>query len=481
MKALIIAPHPDDELCIAGSTIINLRNKGIDVIVLFTTNGDYRNFYKDKRICEAIHSLAYLGIDKSKVIFLGYGNEWEGSHHIYNASGNEVLRSTAGYRQTYSALHHPEYCFLHEGIHHEYTRNNYKQDLKDVIQKCRPEIIFCVDFEIHPDHRATSLLFDEVVGEILKRRDEYYPFIFKKFTYAGVWWGDQDYYFSPKRPTLPPEVKFCGCFDLDVPSYTWESRIRFTAAESTLTKFLRDNLLFVAAKQYKSQLAHARIVRVCNSDDVYWYRRTDNHAMSAVFEVSSGEKEYLNDFKLIDCPDVNIRDADLTLFANCIWIPSQSDRDKSIKMSFPNPVDIGSIILYENFSPVDNILDAIVSFDNGYQIHTGELNHLGGETIISFDIQKQVLSLYLKILNYEGANPGLCEIEIYSSRNPNDRLLEIPLERYKQPEGIDEYDRTQPEKIMFKIAVMYFTLLERLTDFKFKILMVKNRIMKLHD
>ena len=40
LKVLVLAPHQDDEINIAGNTIVNLVNCGADVKVCFSTNGD---------------------------------------------------------------------------------------------------------------------------------------------------------------------------------------------------------------------------------------------------------------------------------------------------------------------------------------------------------------------------------------------------------------------------------------------------------
>ena len=41
MRALILAPHPDDEINVAGSTIIRLIRSGAEVFVAYSTCGDF--------------------------------------------------------------------------------------------------------------------------------------------------------------------------------------------------------------------------------------------------------------------------------------------------------------------------------------------------------------------------------------------------------------------------------------------------------
>jgi LmbE family N-acetylglucosaminyl deacetylase len=89
--ALIIAPHPDDEINLAGQMIVNLRKKNTKVYVLYTTNGDAEYKIQNKRISEAINALKVLEVPKENIIFLGYANEWNADEHIYDAPDNQNL------------------------------------------------------------------------------------------------------------------------------------------------------------------------------------------------------------------------------------------------------------------------------------------------------------------------------------------------------------------------------------------------------
>lgn len=65
---MVIVPHEDDEINIAGSTICGAREEGMRVICVFVTNGDYK-YIPDVRINEAIHALSVLGVSQEDVIF----------------------------------------------------------------------------------------------------------------------------------------------------------------------------------------------------------------------------------------------------------------------------------------------------------------------------------------------------------------------------------------------------------------------------
>ena len=61
-RVLVLAPHPDDELLIAGALIYTLKKKRYDITVAYFTNGDSFWGQGIVRIQEAIDALNVLGI-----------------------------------------------------------------------------------------------------------------------------------------------------------------------------------------------------------------------------------------------------------------------------------------------------------------------------------------------------------------------------------------------------------------------------------
>ena len=417
-KYLIIVPHPDDEINVAGQLMYQLTQSNNDVHVLFTTNGDYYRYQGEKRLQEAINALNVLGVREENIIFMGYGDDWKGEKHIYNEKEEIVMESMGGCKQTYGLETHPDYRFMKSGYHHKYQRKNYKQDMMDVILDILADVLVVVDFDWHPDHRSTSLMFEEVMGEILKSKSDYKPVVLKKFAYAGVWDGPKDYYKIPKEATrLPPKelVNDTG-FELDIPVYQWEDRIRFQAPEKTQTLFIRQNMIYKAAKQHKTQCVRFRIDRICNADITYWLRRTDSLSYQAKIAVSSGNPIFLNDFKFVDCPNIKTKQKGIKIFGDCVWTPDKTDREKTVTFFFQNAVQVSCLSFYENFSMENHIKNGMIQFDNGFCAETGPLNPFGKETVVEFTTQHQIKSLSFRITEFIGDNPGLTEIEIYKNR-----------------------------------------------------------------
>ncbi|MVB10740.1 GlcNAc-PI de-N-acetylase [Caprobacter fermentans] len=430
-KYLVIVPHPDDEINVAGQLIYRLTHDGSSVTVLYTTNGDYLPGQGPERLKEAIRALKILGVDEKDILFMGYGDDWKGSRHLYNADGGVPLESAGGHLKTYGLENHPDYRFQKSGFHHTYTRDHYKKDLRDILLDLRAQVLIAVDFDWHPDHRCTSLMLEEVLGEILKSGNSYHPLVLKKFAYAGVWNGPKDYFHLPEQPTLPPRRALLNDsrFELDVPAYSWNERIRLSVPSKTRTLIPWQNVIYQALREHRSQAAKWRFDRICSADLVYWFRSTKSLSYRAKIKASSGNPEYLNDFKLIDCPDLAGGRDGIGIFGNCVWSPGRNDPVKSVEFTFPEPVNISCFCLYENFAPDDHVKNGIIRFDNGFCLETGPLDNSGKRTIVEFETQTGIRAFSFQITDFSGDNPGLTEFEVYEKREDKEFPNSI-FERY---------------------------------------------------
>lgn len=158
-KVLVIVPHEDDEINVAGSLMYHYVQSGAEFFCAFTTNGDY-SFDAVTRMKEASRSLQVLGV--RKIFFLGYGdtsNAYAGGHLFY--ATDKAVTSPAGHQETYGCHDFPDYAFIKRGQHSRYCRQNFKQDLKDLILDIRADLLVVVDCDVHADHRAASIVFEE--------------------------------------------------------------------------------------------------------------------------------------------------------------------------------------------------------------------------------------------------------------------------------------------------------------------------------
>lgn len=342
-KIMIIVPHQDDELFICGTILSGITRVTSSVYVVYTTNGDYENNYNIRKK-QCIRALAKYRISSENIIFLGYGDQYTSRHgHIYNTPPTEIAISKAGYSETYG----DEYCYLKHGLHHAYSIDNLKNDLTEAIVDFFPDVLFCNDVDWHPDHRATSFLFDTVLGEIVKQNDTYCPLVFKSFIYYLGWDGEKDYstenlLATKKQSRINNNDKR---FELNNPYYAWDKRMRFPIDIELVQK--RNNTLYKALKQYRfSQNALAFFDSMMNSDAVFWQKNMRNYALHAWIEVSSGNKEFLQDNIIVDSS--NIMKKKMMCFDRKVWYPACDDKRPTIKMFMKNMISANKIVLYRD-------------------------------------------------------------------------------------------------------------------------------------
>ncbi|MDO4935199.1 MAG: PIG-L family deacetylase [Phascolarctobacterium sp.] len=230
-KVFIIVPHQDDELNLIGGFLPLLRTYNIECYVTYSINGAYDKATQN-RYQEAINALAHLDVDKEHIIFLGYPDRT-------------------------GAIENP----------------NLTNDLEKLILEHQPDVIFAVDLDEHPDHIMTSNAFHSAITEIQKKKPCYHPTIFKGFCYSTAFKAYKDYYnlnlLSTRLPTgkhLAPWTKT----ELDNPNYHWCNRIRFPVDTKTAIIPLRNNLLFQAIKEHRSQLLRIEAKKIINGDNVFW-------------------------------------------------------------------------------------------------------------------------------------------------------------------------------------------------------------------
>lgn len=420
-KALILAPHQDDELILCGSFLKELTEEK-EVYVVFTTNGNYDESVHTIRLEEALKVCSLYGICEENVIFLGYANEYDTNcPHIYNAGDGEIVTSQYGISETYGLLAHPEYCFSRKGVHHSYTRGNIKQDLCDVISEIMPDVIFATDIEIHPDHKCNSLLLDEVIGEILKSNIDYTPIILKKPGYSTSWFAVNDY-----AEINNSSVKF-KYGDVRTnghrsqfynPYFKWSNRIRIPIGKSVRTANKEENILYNALSLYKSQNAVKHFEAMQNNDVVFWQRRTDSLTYRAQIVASSGNAAFLNDFKVVDTSSVARTKFESWEADASIWRPDISDLVRRVDFYLEDVSPISEILIYQEYYPKSVIVDSHVVLDDRQFIGVGPLK-VDDVTKVRFEpYYAKKISFFIDKVSDNSSEPGIAEIEIFKSQSP---------------------------------------------------------------
>lgn len=169
MRALILAPHQDDEILGACALMGRLLRSGAEVCIAYLTNGDYRGRQAAAvRRDESTAALGLFGVDRNCVFYLGYGDTGMNYEHsflyrLYHMEDNQLLPSKTAvqtyYPGTGRTLHH--LCTNQEA---PYTRHCFLQDLNCLLEFCRPDIVVLPSpYDLHGDHRACFLFLDELL------------------------------------------------------------------------------------------------------------------------------------------------------------------------------------------------------------------------------------------------------------------------------------------------------------------------------
>lgn len=455
-KMLLIVPHQDDEMLVGGGVLYQFANsKEWDSYVLYTTEGAAINEDPKIRMQEAIRALKEMGIAEDHVIFLGYGNGWQGKVHIYHASENDKLISLKGKTETFALSNHKEFCYKKYGVHHCFSRYNYKNDLLEAMMDIKPDVIIGVDLDDHEEHMATSLLLDECLEIILKNEVNYRPLLLKKFAYDGLWHGKDDYFNIPRIPTLNGEGRNN---DTRNPSFQWDERIRFANPPQCDTWFFCNNRLNKAMKKHQSQGGWLCSARLINSDNVFWIRRTDNLALTGEIRTSSGNSSYLNDFKTVDVRDVRNKK---TEWGNCSWVPEKDDKEKRIIITWQETQNVKQIILYESPEKLGGKIKNIrIKLDDGYEIQTGELKHGGISNQFIFDDMHFCKMIEITLIEVKGIC-GLSEIEVFRDI--------FDLDKYLLPVNI--WENKKIKFVMLRKIINFFE--KKIFHLKARILLIK--------
>lgn len=416
-RVLILAPHPDDEINIAGNMILTLAAAKAEIFVAYSTNGDFENL-ADIRAQEAVNALKILGVPRDKIIFLGYGD----GHRL----SDNPTKSPAGHSETYAPKNFTDYAKKIFGRHSPYTRKNFKRDLKSLLLELRANIIFCVDFDSHPDHRTLSILFEEALGEILSERSDYRPEVYKKFAYATAFTAAPDFYAPNLRATKKPKVGETDTYDFDFidrANYIWKNRVRFPVMN--YRPLLKDNSVAEAIFAHKSQRNEWNALRILNSDEIFFERRTDSQTFSAKVTATSGDADKVKDFKIIDTADVDLTPAQIS---NNLWQPT--DKQCQIFFEWNEPVQVQRIFIYGN--PLDDMPEKIflrLELANSYAVidkagisldnvknFCAELPSRGCPLVI--DTEKIFIKRAEISAVDAGKNFGLAEVEFFANAEP---------------------------------------------------------------
>jgi hypothetical protein len=151
-----------------------------------------------------------------------------------------------------------------------------------------------------------------------------------------------------------------------------------------------------------------------NTDEVYWRRNTDNLLYDAEIEASSGQIEFIRDFKLFDCGDVLQKEL---LLKECSWLPNAADEERRIHIHFKKPRTVEQINIYAMGNAAGDVLQGEFLFDNGVRLSTGALALKGKKNKLTIERQSGISDIDFYLTECSGNPVGITEMEILSARD----------------------------------------------------------------
>ena len=170
-KALIIAPHCDDETLSCGGLINRLAKEGVPIRVVIITNGDgFDHPVKDvdpgpagfielghKRQKESLSALEKLGVPGSSVAFLGYPDRGLAMMWLYFWDKPYKSRYTRCTSSPYEMTFHPNA---------PYYGRSLLYDLEVILKRYRPTTVYYPHpLDIHTDHWAVNCFVTQALYE----------------------------------------------------------------------------------------------------------------------------------------------------------------------------------------------------------------------------------------------------------------------------------------------------------------------------
>lgn len=402
-SVMFIVPHEDDEINMAGATIYGAIQEGLDVYVVFLTNGDYEYTF-DVRRNETYQMAKEIGLPQENIIFLGFG-DFIGHEIIQNKSG--IINSRTNHDKTYGL----DFASLVMNEAQPYSWSGIIQSLIDVILHFEPDTIIATDYDTHIDHRLCTLTVANAIEWIIKYTD-FRPQFFNGFAYATGYETVDDYFDNNLLSTVINKRALpSNEFSTGNPTLSWTHRLRIPVPCDCREGSLVTNPIFKAMAAHMSQEGYKRGARLINGDQVFWRRRTDNLALHADITVSSGEASYLNDFLRFNIANVKLNSYNPDDY---MWIPTIDDMERKVHIAFNKTTVLQVIQLFGNVHNTYNYCSIRIEMSNGKQILLKEIAYMGQGISYVFDepVSLEWIDIYI-----DKQCLGLSEIELYSNNN----------------------------------------------------------------
>ena len=438
---MVFSPHQDDEANMANAIMYSRTKQGADVYIVMAFGSspkDNNDEYGLGRLRESAGNMKYLGLSSSNLLYLGYQNlpyaVINKENVILTNNLGEILKANNSSFNTFSHVKEgfPSFHRVKHGTEWAVSEEHLLSDLTDILQQYKPDEIYTINYDKHPDHIWLGSLVEQALGVVKLRKgyDDYCPRFYQSMSYQSSWSAKKDMMsvFSPNDPhrnILESTLPFKPCNT----TFEWSKRVRFPVDDKMSIPDVKSNISTLAYKSGFGTRVSPYLLGLVNGDQIFWERDTRSKSFGATISVSSNDadKRYLNDFSTTRVPFKNIckylqkpiREANfmLRLFDCYIWSPDENDTNKTVTMEFSKPIDISSVRLYDDCQLNNHILSGLLTFSDGSSVAVGELNNCGSATIIAFPKKERISFVSFQIREYIGT-PGLSEFEVYEPDKP---------------------------------------------------------------
>ena len=438
---MVFSPHQDDEANMANAIMFSRSKQGADVYVVIgfgSSPKDDKDTYGLGRLRNSAKNLEYLGLSSSNLLYLGYqkldyATIGKDKIIVTNSLGEILKEDNTGFN-TFSHIKEgfPSFHSVKYGKECPVSERNLLSDLIDILQQYKPDEIYAINYDKHPEHIWMGSLIEQAFGLVKSQNgcEDYCPKFYQSMSYQSSWYAKKDMMsvYSPNdqnRNILESTLPFKPWNT----TFEWSRRVRFPVDDLMSIPDVNSNISTLAYKYGFGKRVEERILGLVNGDQIFWERDTRSKSYGATISVSSNErdKHYLNDFSITRVPFKNIckylqmrltGDNFMTNFYDCYkWSPENNDSNKTITIEFKKPLDVASIRLYDDLRLENQILSGILSFSDGSSLAVGELNNSGSATIVDFPAKRDIKFVRFKINEFTGT-PGLSEFEVYAPEKP---------------------------------------------------------------
>ena len=417
---MVIVPHEDDEINVAGATIYGAIKEGLHVFLVYVTNGDFQ-YKADIRYKEVTRMASIMNLPMENIHFLGFPDN---SGKELLATRDRVFINHAGFSETHGSYGIIDYPTQYMGGPLSYTYNNLVLAIKDIIGRFKPSTIIAIDEDVHVDHRLTSIAVEESICKVVKENSNYTPKVLKSFAYDTDFESINDYYAMHLQSTVQNRAWIVADFlSTNNPMLLWEDRIRIPVPPDCRSLSLVGNPMFRALGAHMSQSSYKHGPKLINGDQIFWQRRTDNLVLHATVTATSGNISKINDFLRYDSYDVTKKIANPEDYT---WIPDDTDQESTVTIRFDEPTEIKYINWFENVWFSNDIGQALqgttIKTSTGLEINIPPYYYPHFEVFpyIKKYIFEQPITIdwiSFTVMKPKGVMSGISEIEIYPPNN----------------------------------------------------------------